>query len=58
MLNEAANLKSVHESIETLKKNYLIYKRNTTGETKNVFEKENSENQAPNLNRSALDFLK
>lgn len=59
LLNEAANLKSAHESVDELKKNYLIYKRNTTGETKNIFESENNENLAPNTSihsRSGLGF--
>ena len=70
LLNEAANLKSAHESVEViwkhfgsrvvyisnifitlikdLKKVYLLYRRNTTGETKNIFESEgNNENLPP-----------
>ena len=68
LLNEAANLKKVHESVEVtksnikkidilknltlsylkeLKRNYLIYKRNKTGETKNIFDTDNDENLIP-----------
>jgi len=47
LLNEAANLKKVHESVEELKRNYLIYKRNKTGDTKNIFDTENDENLLP-----------
>lgn len=60
LLNEAANLKYTHEQIEELKRNFLLYKRKTTGETNNIFEKSsqgNNENLAPSKNVS-LDFLK
>ena len=43
-----------------LKKNFLAYKRLTTGETKNIFETSpsNDENLAPLSAKGALDFLK
>jgi hypothetical protein len=48
LLNEAANLKLIHEQVEGLKKSYLTYKRNLNGDTTNIFEiDENTENIRP-----------
>lgn len=44
LLNEAANLKAVHEKVEELKKNYLAYKRIVHGDNSNPFDTENTEN--------------
>ncbi len=81
MLNEAANLKLIHEQVEVLKyflidyfsilnflkthfeqkelkKNYLTYKRNTTGDNTNLFETDENQPNADLSNRSnaTLDF--
>lgn len=54
LLNEAAMLKIVHEKVDELKTNFLLYRKNVVGDSSDIFENNQNNNTTINLNNSTF----